>query len=133
MSKKSRSAYQNVFDYIENNIFKLSRASSFTTDYEMAMRSAIASCNPTAKLFACHFHFSQACKRRASQIDGFVSLIRTNKNAESIYYRLLSLPILPCDHILPAFNELRVEARAINETCMNKFLSYYRKQWILKV
>lgn len=133
MSKKSRAAYNDVFQYIENNLFKLSRAASFTTDYEIAMRSAIAMCNPTAKLYACHFHFSQACKRRASQIDGFVSLIRTNRTAESIYYRLLSLPLLPVQHIIPAFNELWTEARAMGMPCMNKFLTYYRRQWILKV
>lgn len=133
MSKKSRFAYDAVFDYIEKNIFQLSRAASFTTDYELAIRSAIAKCNPTAVYFACHFHFTQACKRRASQIDGFVTLIRSNTEAESIYYRLLSLPLLPVDHIIPAFNELQTEARALKNKNMNKFCSYYRRQWIVKV
>lgn len=133
MSKKSRLAYEAVFDYIENNLFKLSNAASFTTDYEVAMRAAIATCNPHAMYFACHFHFTQACKRRASQIEGFVSLIRSNTNAESIYYRLLSLPLLPVDHIAPAFNELHTEARSLKNKSMNKFIAYYRRQWILKV
>lgn len=133
MSRKSRSAYQDAFEYINNNVFKLSRAASFTTDYEVAMRSAIAHINPSAKLFACHFHFAQACKMRASQIDGFIALIRTNREAESIYYRLMSLPLLPVGHIIPAFNEINVEARALKMQCMKKFIAYYRKQWILKV
>lgn len=133
MSKKSRRAYDHVFQYIEQNIFKLSKVTTFTTDYEIAMRAAIAECNPTAQLYACHFHFAQACKRKATQIDGLVTLIRTNKNAESIYYRILSLPLLPVNHIISAFNELRTEARALKNSSMNKFFVYFRRQWILKV
>lgn len=133
MSKKSRVAYEHAYNYIENNIFKLSRVASFTTDYEIAMRTAIRNCNPAAKLFACHFHFSQACKRKATQIDGFITLIRTNQQAESIYYRVLSLPILPVGHIMAAFNELRKEARSLKSSSMNRFFNYFRKQWILKV
>lgn len=133
MSKKSRLSYEAVFDYVDKNIFQLSRAASFTTDYEVAMRSALAICNPTAKYYACHFHFTQACKRRASKLDGLVTLIRSNTDAESIYYRLLSLPILPAAHIIPVFNELQTEARALKNRSMNKFLAYFRKQWIVKV
>lgn len=133
MSKKSRAAYAHVFKYIDANIFKLSRAASFTTDYEIAMRAAIADCNPMAKMYACHFHFSQACKRRACKIDGLIEFIRSDRQAESIYYRLLSIPLLPENHILNAFNELRTEARALKNGGMNKFIVYFRKQWIMKV
>lgn len=133
MSNKSRLAYEHVFNYIDKNIFPLSSVASFTTDYELAMRGSIAACNPSAKLYACHFHFAQACKRRAAQTNGFVELVRSNKEAESIYYRLLSLPLLPVDHIIPAFNELNAEARKLKSAPMRQFLAYYRRQWILSV
>lgn len=69
MSNKSRLAYDHAFEYFENNVFKLFKAASFTTDYEIAMRAALMKINPAAKMVACHFHFAQACKRRAAQID----------------------------------------------------------------
>lgn len=133
MSKKSQNAYRQVFDYIEKFVFELSTVASFTTDYELAMRAAIAAINPTAELFACHFHFAQACKRRASQIDGFVNLVRSNKQVESIYYRLLCLPLLPGEYITKAFNALKAEARAIKSRALRLFLSYYERQWMEKV
>lgn len=132
MSKKSRLAYEAVFDCVDKNIFQLSRAASFTTDYEVAMRSALVTINRTAKYYACHFHFAQACKRRASQNEGFTALVRSNSDAESIYYRLC-LPLLPVAHIIPAFQEIQTEARALKNKSMNRFLAYFRKQWILKV
>lgn len=133
MSKKSKNAYTHVFEYIEKNIFELSNAASFTTDYELAMRTAIAECNPTARMYACHFHFAQACKRRASQIDGFVHLVRTNKDVECIYYRLMCLPLLPAQYIADAFNALKAEARVIKKRALKQFVSYYERQWIIKV
>lgn len=79
------------------------------------------------------FHFAQACKRRASQIDGFVNLVRSNKEVESIYYRLLCSPLLPVQHIFDAFKQLKSEARAIKKSSLRKFVTYFKRQWIKKV
>lgn len=134
MSKKTQAAYEAVFEYIDEHIFKLSECASFTTDYEIAMRNGCRSICPRAKLYACHFHFCQACKKRGTQTDGFVKLIRSNKQAESIYYRLMCLPLLPADYINDAFESIVTEANAIKPNIpMKKFLAYYRKQWIQKV
>lgn len=133
MSKKSQAAYEHLFDYIENNIFKLSQTASFTTDYEQAMRNALVKINPNARMYACHFHYCQALKRRATQIDGFVNFIRSNKQAESIYYRIMSLPLLPAKYIVDAFHQLQKEAFEVSKTGFRKFFAYYRRQWINKV
>lgn len=125
-------AYEHAFNFFEKNVFKLSEAASFTTDYELAMRGALKKINPTAKMVACQFHFAQACKKRAAQL-GLQGPIRSNGKMQSIYYRLLSLPLLPARFILPAFTELRAEARKIKCREFQSFLAYFNRQWISKV
>lgn len=133
MTKKSQAAYEHLFNYIDENIFKLSSVASFTTDYEDALRNGLAKTNPNARMYACHFHYCQALKRRATQINGFVNFIRTNKEAESIYYRLMALPLLPADFILEAFDQLQQEALKVNKKNFKQFFAYYKRQWIRKV
>lgn len=133
LSNKTQAAYTDVFRYIEQNVFKLSEVASFTTDYEIAMRNALRAINPNANMFACHFHFCQAAKKKATQTEGFIELIRKNKEAESIYYRLFCLPLLPAAFIKNAFESLQTEADALKKRPMKKFLAYFRKQWMDKV
>lgn len=133
MSKKSQAAYEHLFNYIEQNIFQLSTVVSFTTDYETAMRNALVKVNPNARMVACHFHYCQALKRRASQTDGFVTLIKINKEAESIYYRLMDLPLLPAEFIPDISEELQREAFHLNKRGFKQFFTYFRREWINKV
>lgn len=133
MSRKSQAAYDHAFEYLNKNVFKLSSVASFTTDYEVAMRNALRDMNPTAKMYACHFHFCQAGKRKASQIIGFVDMIRSDNRAASIYYRLLYLPLLPAIYIKDAFESLQNEAFTLNRSGFKKYFAYFEKQWIVKV
>lgn len=81
MSRKTEAAYKAVFKFINAKVMPLDNASSFTTDYERAMRNALRKLYPTAALFACYFHYCQALKRRASQTAGFVKFIQSNEKA----------------------------------------------------
>lgn len=132
MSNKSQLAYEHAFNFFEKNVFKLSEAGSFTTDYELAMRAALKKINPDEQMVACYFHFAQACKKRAAQL-GLQGPISSNSNMQSIYYRLLSLPLLPAKYILPAFTKIQSEARKIKCRNFRSFLAYYNRQWIVKV
>lgn len=133
MSRKTQVAYEAAFKYIEEHIFKLSDCASFTTDFEVAMRQAIRSLNSIARLYACHFHFCQAGKRRAAQTDGFVKMLSNSKDAASIYYRLLCLPLLPEQFINDSFEQLQTEAFALNRRGFKTYFGYYRRQWIVRV
>lgn len=128
--KKSQAAYEHLFDFINTNVFKLSTVASFTTDYEVAMRNALRKINPTAKIYACHFHYCQALKRKASQIVGLVKLFRSRNGAkaQTIYYRLQCLPLLPAVHIKDAFDVLKKEALEIKHPALNAFMLYFEKQ-----
>lgn len=134
MSHKSEAAYKHVLQFIKENISDL-KCIKFSTDYETAMRNALADAFPEAQGVACWFHFTQAVKRYASQIPEFFKYVQAegNEEAQKIYYKLLCLPLLPAKHIVATFDALKREAFDLNKTQFSRFMSYYRRQWILKV
>lgn len=79
------------------------------------------------------FHFTQAAKKRAMQTPQLVPYLLQNKNAREIYYKLLSLPLLPAKDIVPQFRKLKVLALANNRAIFVDFIKYYENQWIKRV
>lgn len=133
MSCKKQVCYEHLLAYIHDNIFDLDGA-SFTTDYELAMRNAIAKQYPNAVYRCCWFHFTQAVKRNASKIAGFVSMIRGNVLERELYYKKMCLPLLPACTIRAAFAELKEKGlRIVNNVPFHRFLEYVERQWIEKV
>lgn len=128
MSNKKEENYRAVFGYIHEKIIRLD-CKHFMCDYERAMRNAFLSVVSGTRVTSCHFHFCQACKRNAAKYPTLVKLIQTDKKAAKIYYKLLSLPLLPSDEIRGAFDELQKEANSLS-TLFNKFLMYFHRQWI---
>lgn len=95
MSKRSKECYSAVFDYIEDNIFKL-EPDEFITDFECGMRSAINKCYPNAVLRGCWFHYCQSIRKNMLRF-GLYSLLKTNYRARFIKKAIMSLPLLPAD------------------------------------
>lgn len=93
MSHKTQAAYIDVLDFIKLKIGALSCA-KFTTDYEVAMRNALQTHFPDAEARACWFHFTQAVKRYASKIPGFINYLRLEETstAMNIFRKFLCLP-----------------------------------------
>lgn len=134
MSRKTQIAYEDVFEYISEHIFPLSSSQSFTSDYEMAMRNALRKLYPEAKMVACYFHYTQAVKRKLSQLREATDEVTNNDEAKSIYQRLQCLPLLPPEFIVDAFKELVREANKLkNKEALRSFLIYMKEQWIKKV
>lgn len=136
MSHKSQVAYEDIFNYINKNVFPMTTSASFITDYEVAMRNALKKMYPTATMWACLFHFTQAVKRHASQTPGLVNLIKTDPKAASINYRLQCLPLLLAEFITKEFKDLRANAFKIGNVAkeiFRPFLRYFFDQWIKKV
>lgn len=135
MERKTQKAYEEVFQYINEHIFELNKAQSFTSDYEIAMRNALRKLYPQAKLISCYFHYCQAVKRRASQLPDVMALIGQNELAKSIYKRVLCLPLLPPQFILEAFKDLCAETSKLGneKSKFRPFLQYINDQWMKKV
>lgn len=133
MSRKTEHAYKSVFKYIEENIFDLKTAKTFTSDYERAIRNVLRQLYTGADLFGCYFHFTQAVKKRASQTPGLNALINSNERAKSVYYRLHCLPLLPPEYIDDTFTALRKESYMIDKAVFLPFMQYFNTQWLKKV
>lgn len=132
MTRKTKKSYLHLFKYIKDNIFDMT-CFSFTTDYERAMRKALRSIYPDSKFVHCWFHFCQAAKKRAAQTPQLIPFIHNNVEAAEIYYKLLSLPLLPAHHIKNEFQKLKFIARAKYRAVFADFVSYYERQWINRV
>lgn len=107
MTKKTTESYIAVFKYIEDNLFKLKPA-NFMTDFEAGLRKAILICYPTIPLHGCWYHYCSAVRRKALHL-GLFSLLRDDLSARAIYKKLLNLPLLPSDHIVPGFEIIKKE------------------------
>lgn len=129
MSRKTQKSYCHVFKYIKENLLDM-ECQSFTMDFEKAVRKALKQLYPNAKQILCWFHFCQAVKKRAMQNPQFYSYIRANKEAEEIYYKLLSLPLLPANLIIEQFQRLKVIALARHRVNFAALIAYYEYQWI---
>lgn len=132
MSCKKQICYEHVFAYIHEHIFDLECA-SFTTDYEMAMRNAILKQYPDAIHRCCWFHYTQAVKRNASKIAGFVPMVRGNMDERELYYKIMCLPLLPSSMIRASFDMLNEKGRSLGNDAFNKFLDYVERQWMERV
>lgn len=86
MSRKTQAAYLHLF---KTNILDM-ECQTMTTDFERAMRNALMALYPKVKFNLCWFHFTQAVKRRAMQTPQLLPYIRKHREAEIIYYKLMS-------------------------------------------
>lgn len=132
MSKKTKRAYQHVFNYIKENLIDL-EGESIMSDFEIAMRRALKEVFPETKLLSCWFHFTQAAKKRAMQSPQLIPYLLRNKEAREIYVKLLSLPLLPWYDIDEEFKKLKIVALANHRNFYLDFINYYERQWIKKV
>lgn len=136
MSRKTQVCYSHILNYIDKNICSL-EARTFMTDFELAMRNAISIQYPEAELNCCWFHFCQAVKRKGAKIGGFIDFIRNNLTARDIYYKLMCLPLLPAQYIVPAFETLEKRVAAepvvVASDAYSTFMEYFRSHWIVLV
>lgn len=129
MSCKKEVAYLHAFKYIEENITTLA-AEWFLTDFELAIRNALGKLHPTIDRFTCWFHQTQAVRRKATQLSGFVDFIKSNKTAEKVYRKCLCLPLLPAAQIEPAYRTLEKIGNTAGEQNFKEFFNYFENQWL---
>lgn len=132
MSRKTQQCYENVFQYINDNLISL-KCKSFMSDYESAMRNAIQKYSGESKMYACWFHFARACRRYASGLTNFLIQLRKDEKLRKIFNKFLSIPLLPSENIFQAFMIISEEANKKNSEMFAPFIKYFRKQWIMKV
>lgn len=133
MSNKTKEAYLHMFQYIKSNVFDL-RPTTIITDYENALRNANKIIYPTVKMVGCWFHYTNALRRKASKITGFIQHLNRYKNAKNFFNKFLYLPLLKASDIEAAYQCLKTDIT--NDECGKKFqqfFKYYEFYWLKKV
>lgn len=132
MTHKSEKCYTHLFQYIRDNIINL-EGNSFMTDFEKSMRNALRKIFPNIKYYNCWFHFCQAVIRKCKAIPGFLNFVRSSPQLNQLLHKFLVLPLLPAEKIKEAFALLKLEAALVNRNLFAEFISYFEKQWIVRV
>lgn len=129
---KAQSNYIALLKFVDENVMPLN-CSMYMTDYERALRNAMAKVVPAAKQSSCWFHFTQAVKRNVMKLPHLIHLLRSNETAKQIYYELLCLPLLPKEYIVEEFEKLKSRANDLNRRVFGAFIKYYENQWLIRV
>lgn len=130
MTRRTKEAYVAVLRFIEAEVGGLKPA-SFMSDFEPALRSAIRTVYH-CQTRGCYFHFTQAVRKNASQTTGFFDAVNNDTVMSRVYHKLLALPLLPKEQIVEGYDHCKEAASAFGDV-FTSFLSYFYRQWILKV
>lgn len=125
MTIRTIQAYVAMFLCIEETIVHLN-AESFMCDYEAALHAAIRrvyKCSP----HGCYFHYTQAVRRKAAQIQNFFGQINRNYGMSRVYHQYLALPLLPKSKIMEGVLHLKNSAMAFGDV-FTAFVSYHHKE-----
>lgn len=132
MTSRSAKCYEDVFNFIENNILKLDPV-ELMTDFEAGLRKAIEKIYPHAILRGCWFHLCQALRRNAIRF-GLSALLNEYPEARFILKALMSLPLLPNNRILEGYR--LIKKIAVENELMGSFrhfFNYFESYWLVQV
>lgn len=139
MSHKIEEAYIHILQYIKSNVIDMN-PKNVISDFECGIRNAFKYVYPEVKMIGCWFHYTNALRRKASKITGFISHLNRNKQAKSLYSKFVYLPLLKPSHITEAYHLLRKEAMdekfisgQSRESFFIPFIKYFEHQWMKKV
>lgn len=133
MTNKTLQAYQDVFQFIEDNLFKM-EPQSFMTDFEDAMRTAIKNRWPNCEINGCWFHFKQAVQRRCNILPGMKRLLNKSFHARKIKNMLMSIPLLPEDKIKEGYQSIQDYSKKWKlDAQFAELFAYFERQWLREV
>lgn len=133
MTNKTIGAYEDLFKYIEEKLFKIEPA-LFMTDFEDAMRTAIKNHWPNCKIGGCLFHFKQAVLRKCKSLPGMKALLKKSFHARKIKFFLMSIPLLPENKIKEGYQSIQNYAKKWKlDAQFAGLFSYFERQWLREV
>ena len=126
MSSRRKRDYKAVLRSVLNLLPSAPSVEEFVTDFESATWKAVASVLPETKLQGCAFHWGQAVWRKTQEI-GLKRAYVNDDSTHKYVKKLLSLPLLPAEHIPPVFTALQLKA---NTDKLTELTDYIQKTWI---
>ena len=94
-----------------------------------AMWQAIRQALPTVEVKGCVFHWTQRVYRKITTL-GLSSAYMQKKDKYVFMRKLMALPFLPHEHILPAFHKLSEQASALAQEPLPELINYISCTWM---
>lgn len=129
MQSRTTEAYREVFSRIKEELPGLT-IPAYMGDYDKAMRGAFAAEFPTARIYGCWFHYSQALTKYASRSSvGLAKAIKIRGPIRRRFLPFTSLALLPPGDIPTMFERLAQRAIQVDERFV-PFVNYIRSFWL---
>lgn len=133
MTRRTKIAYVGGLKFAHENLIELNGC-GIIIDFESAMRAALKIVVPNLQVYGCWFHFVQALRRKLASMNELNDLVRTNKDAKSIFRKFQCLALLPVDTIFRAYVWLLREALNVHKLPeFSPFIDYFKNQWLNRV
>ena len=132
LTNKDEELYVAVIQKIREIVPQL-EADCVMSDWEQAARNAVKRVYPGIRVNGCWFHYTQAIWRKIQKC-GLASTYRGNSECASFVKKIMAVPFLPAELILPTYTLLQIPT--LQQSQMDKlevFLNYFKKQWLTKI
>ena len=131
MSGKSRQLYDVVYARLRDVLPESVNPEMIMTDYEIALQGGLSQIFPNAEVVGCWFHYSQNVFKKLANV-GLKNAFIENDIFKIWIKLVMALPLLPKEHIVPTWNELKHQPipRLLSSQPLRKLKSYIQKTWI---
>ena len=132
MTRKTEKLYEVVLITIRRLIPESNPAFAIG-DFEQASRNALESIIPSITIIGCWFHFTKAIFEKVQKL-GLSKLYKQNQFFSIWIRRIMALPLLPEEDILPVYLSMAIPSTDLNDTekeLVNKFRNYFSRTWLI--
>ncbi|XP_066274964.1 uncharacterized protein [Branchiostoma lanceolatum] len=125
MSRRKKADYQAVLAHIKASLPTRAEMVECVLDFEMGMWQALPLAFPDVQIKGCVFHWCQTVWKKAQKLGLQVSYSE-DEQVHRWLRRLLALPFLPAEAIVPAFEALYETSRG----ALTELARYVQSTWI---
>ncbi|CAF1014771.1 unnamed protein product [Brachionus calyciflorus] len=127
LENKNTKTYVIVLEQLRNICFP-KNLKKIMCDFESALMKSVNSVFPDVILKGCWFHYSQAIRKNLFSL-GFKFNYLNDWKFKFWVKRFISIPLIPVENIIQAFNII-IEEIPLNDEKIINFIKYYQKQWL---
>lgn len=138
MPGKKQQLYEHFFHFFKNALLSIGNKTikpvEVMMDFEKAMRNAIQKLFPGIIVRGCNFHFTQALRRKAIQIESLSRNIFHNSQHHQALKMFMRLSLLPLERVENGISQLKEYVSSIPEIedDFQSFIIYFDKTWLQK-
>ncbi|CAH1268746.1 Hypp3974 [Branchiostoma lanceolatum] len=129
MSHKGKEDYKKVLKKILRLLPGDPKVKTFVMDFEAGMWQAVRSLFPGKTRRGCAFHWAQAVLNKIKEF-GLIQVYRQREGAHRLMRYLMSLHMLPYEHVRSTFEALCREADNANDARLDRLTAYMRDTWM---